>query len=82
VHQSLITNKQPYLIRVNWPIWGALEAQATTPAGEPAPAGKHFQAERVDTGERFGEGTTDPSGYVVVTPVPANGSVVWRVVPR
>ena len=61
-----------------WPIWGAIEAQ-TDDHGARGPAGVKVNAVRIDRNEIVASGTTDASGYLTVTPLPANGKLTYKL---
>lgn len=58
---------------VNHPLWGGLEALVISTEGERVSDGIKINAVRADTGAIVASGFTDRFGYVVVTPIPANG---------
>jgi hypothetical protein len=74
-----IANGMEFSITVNHPYWGALEGVASDGQVR-AGAGLTFAAEPAGGGAQVGSGTSDDYGFVVVAPVPADGSASWVVV--
>lgn len=69
--QLYIANAVPFAVKVDYPTGGAVEALAANADGTRAGSGESIVCKRTDTGAVVGTGMTDPSGYVVVTPLPA-----------
>lgn len=73
VRAMQITNAHPFVAYTRWSIWGAIEALLEQD-GHRAPGGVTVSAIRTDTNAVVQTGVSDPFGYVVVTPIPANGT--------
>jgi hypothetical protein len=77
--QVQLVNGFPFTVKVDHPLWGALEAVAEFDGGR-AGAGISIGAVREDTEEIVAVGSTDADGYVTVSPVPGNGDVRFFLV--
>ncbi len=71
LREEVICNGDEFLIWIDWPLWGARDVLVTEDGGR-APAGVDLQAYRNDTSATVATGSTDASGYAVLTPVPFN----------
>lgn len=76
--QMALANAQPFVIYTRWPLGhGALEAVVLDENGRAN--GVKAAAVRDDTGAVLAHGISDDHAYVVVTPVPADGSRLYRL---
>lgn len=73
--QVEIPNATPVTLPWFLHLWGSLEGQGKT-GGRRADSGVAVEAYRLDTGATVATGVTDEDGFAVVSPVPANGSVL------
>jgi hypothetical protein len=78
VREVIITNAFDFAIYTRWPIWGARE-ELVGIGGARAPVGTHMKAIRDDTGATVVTADTDASGYVTLSPLPANGVLSYHV---
>lgn len=78
IRNVAIVNGLEILLRVNWPIWGQITALLISGGGRAA-GGTTATVYRVDTSAAVETDAADAEGFVVVTPIPADGTREYRL---